>query len=721
MNELSTAYRSLLQAGSHIIPQAYRKEIRKLIGQLFEIQPEYSIRQVVKNLQTTVIILNEIGLGRSTAIALLLYDAVKANLITVEQIEEQFTPSAAIIVRGLSRANELYERNAAIETENFRKLLLTFSEDVRVVFILIADRLHTMRNLPDYPVDEQQKIAREASYLYAPLSHRMGLYAIKTELEDLSLKYTSREIYTDIALKLAETKHTREQYIQEFIFPLKEKLTKAGFDFELKGRTKSIHSIWNKIKKQNTPFEHIYDLFAIRIILNTPPEKEKADCWQVYSIVTDMYQPNPKRLRDWLSMPKPNGYESLHITVMGPKGKWVEVQIRTVRMDEIAEKGYAAHWKYKGLRTEAIMEEWLKNIRGLLENPEVNNTDLINDFKLNLYSEEVFVFTPKGDLLKLPQDATVLDLAFDIHSNLGAKCAGAIVNGKNVPIRHRLANGDQVEILTSSTQQPKQDWLNFVTTSKARNKIKQSLKEAQNRDAENGKELLQRRLKNWKIEYDDGIISHLTKCLGYKTTVEFYQSIALERIDILKIRHELLEMQREGHSTELSQDRSAANYISETPLQELSAKEDVLVIDQNLKNVEYKLSKCCNPIYGDDIFGFVSVMGGIKIHRSDCPNAPQLIQRFGYRIVPAQWSGKSGATHYPITLRVLGNDDIGIVTNITSVISKENKITLRTISVDANDGLFQGAITVLVQDLAALETLIKKIRLIKGVKQVNRY
>ena len=536
-------------------------------------------------------------------------------------------------------------------------------------------------------------------------------------MEDLSLKYTNAETYKEIAHKLNETKRSRDTYIAEFIAPLKEKIEVAGFDFEIKGRTKSIYSIWNKIKKQNTPFENIYDLFAIRVILNSPLEREKADCWQVYSIVADMYQPNPKRLRDWLSIPKTNGYESLHTTVMGPQGKWVEVQIRTQRMDEIAEKGLAAHWKYKGLKGEETMDKWLKNIRDILENPDMNAVDLMDNFKLNLYDKEVFVFTPSGDLHKLPKGSTILDFAFNIHSGLGSKCVGAIVNGKNVPIKYQLNNGDQVEVLTSPTQKPKQDWLNIVLTSRAKSKIRQALKEVQNKEVEIAREGLKRRLKNWKIEFDESKIARLTKKMGFKTVTDFYVALASEKLDIFEVRDTYLDLDKQ--QTTDQELRSAEKFVKESPLKEITAKEDVLVIDETLKDIEYKLAKCCNPIYGDDVFGFVSILGGIKIHKTDCPNAPQMIARFGYRIVKARWSGKAGS-QYSITLRVVGNDDLGIVTNITSIISKEKDVTLRSISIDSHDGLFQGNLTVMINDLHNLEVLIKKIKVVKGVKFVER-
>ncbi|MDR0873290.1 MAG: RelA/SpoT family protein [Prevotellaceae bacterium] len=670
---------------------------------------------ILNDLHTVLVLLNEMSLGRTAIVSVLLYRAVLLEVLSVEDIEKKYGVTVAGIITGLVRVQELYDKNVSIETENFRKLLLTFAEDLRVILIIIAERYYTMQTLKDYPEDAQQKIAREAAYLYAPLAHRLGLYSIKTTLEDLSLKYTNREIYSEIARKLNEKKQERDAYIQNFIDPLKEKLQIAGFDFEIKGRTKSIHSIYNKMKKQNTAFENIYDLFAIRVILNSPKEKEKSECWQVYSIVADMYQPNPKRLRDWLSIPKSNGYESLHTTVMGLQGKWVEVQIRTARMNEVAEKGLAAHWKYKGIKSESAMDEWLKNIRDILENSELNAVDFMDNFKLNLYDDEVFVFTPNGDLHKLPAGATVLDFAFSIHTGLGSKCVGAIVNGKNVQMKHKLSNGDQLEVLTSPTQVPKQEWLNFVITSRARTKIRQALKEALNKEAEFGKEDFRRKFKNWKIEPDDAKVMHLTKKLGYKTVTDFYVDIANNKLDILTVRNTYLDLDSKSEVEHVS----AENFVKASPLAEITAKEDVMIIDKNLKDIEYKLSKCCNPIYGDEVFGFVTIGGGIKIHRKDCPNAPQMISRGGHRIVNAQWSGKAGS-QYAITIRVVGHDDVGIVANITSLISKEKNVTLRSISIDSNDGLFQGNLTVMIEELSHLQGLIKKIRTVKGVKSVER-
>jgi len=721
--QISAQYRQFLRIHAGLFQPDERTEIKSLLNEFYKrlySKQMDSVKSISDKFCIIEIVINEVGLGKAAILSILFADFVQLKYITTSEIESKFKTVIQPVIQGMMRVSELYQKKTSLETENFRKLFLTFAEDVRVILIIIAEQLHVMRTLDSYPEESRQNIARECSFLYAPLAHRMGLYAIKTELEDLSLKFTNREIYKEIARKLNETKRSRDIYIHEFITPLKQKLSELGYEFEIKGRTKSIHSIYNKIKKQNTPFENIYDLFAIRIIFDVPLDKEKTACWQAYSVVADMYQPNPKRLRDWLSIPKSNGYESLHTTVLGPQGKWVEVQIRTTRMDEVAEKGLAAHWKYKGVKGDSGMDEWLKSIREILENPELNAVDFMDEFKLNLYDKEVFVFTPNGDLHKLPNGATALDFAFSIHSGLGCKCVGAKVSGKNVPIKYVLNNGDQVEVLTSPTQKPNASWLNVVTTSKAKNKIRQALKEIEFKDAEIGRETLVRRFKNWKIDYDEGKISKLAKKKGYKTVSDFYQEIAQEKLDILAVRDAYVELDKKEITPEITELRSAEKFSKETSLADNYAKEDVLVIAQDLKNVDFKLSKCCNPIYGDEVFGFVAVNGGIKIHRTDCPNAPQMIQRFGYRIVKARWSGKSVGSQYPITLRIVGHDDIGIVTNITSLISKEKNISLRSISIDTNAGLFQGNLTIMVNNTDELEGIIKKIRLVKGVKNVSR-
>lgn len=681
----------------------------------------FQMNPIIKDMQTAVIVAEEIGMRRASILGIMLHESVKYNLCSLESVKEEYGEDVAGIIRGLVKINELYSKSPIIESENFRNLLLSFAEDMRVILIIIADRVNLMRQIKDSPNEEARlEVANEAAYLYAPLAHKLGLYKLKSELEDLSLKYTQHDVYYHIKEKLNATKQARDRYIEAFIEPIRKKLEDAGLKFHMKGRTKSIHSIYQKMKKQGCPFEGVYDLFAIRIILDSPLEKEKQECWQAYSIVTDMYLPNPKRLRDWLSVPKSNGYESLHITVMGPEGKWVEVQIRTERMDEIAEKGLAAHWRYKGIKGESGLDEWLNSIRETLENSD-SDMEAMDQFKLDLYKDEVFVFTPKGDLYKLPQGATVLDFAFSIHSNLGCRCTGARVNGKNVQLRQKLNSGDQVEIMTSNTQTPKRDWLTFVTTSKARNKIRQALKEIAARQTQFAKETLERKFKNRKLEYDEAILMRLIRKLGFKTVTDFYQSIANESMDVNDIIDKYLDMQkRETEQREEISYRSAEGFNMQQPTDAKDYKDDVLVIDRNLKGLDFTLAKCCNPIYGDEVFGFVSINGGIKIHRCDCPNAKEMRSRFPYRIVKARWAGKSQGKQYPITLRIIGHDDIGIVTNITSIINKENDILLRSISIDSHDGLFSGMLTVTVDDNAKLESLIKKIKTVKGVKQVNR-
>ena len=724
--ELFALYKRLIRSAGESITKDDTRKLKKYLIHAAQCNSlrrnNFGMNPVIRDLQTAVVVADEIGMKGSCLIGIMLHEIVKNNVLSPATVRSEFGEDVSSIITGLVKTNELYAKSPAIESENFRNLLLSFAEDMRVILIMIADRVNVMRQIKDSENEEDRiKVANEAAYLYAPLAHKLGLYKLKSELEDLSLKYIHRDTYYFIKDKLNETKASRDKYIAAFIEPIQKKVKEAGLKFDIKGRTKSIHSIWNKIQKQKTPFEGIYDLFAIRIILDSDPDKEKQECWQAYSIVTDMYQPNPKRLRDWLSIPKSNGYESLHITVMGPEGKWEEVQIRTRRMDEIAERGLAAHWRYKGIKGETGLDEWLTSVREALENPDNDSMKVMDQFKMDLYEDEVFVFTPKGDLFKLAKGATVLDFAFHIHSKLGCKCIGAKVNGKNAQLKQKLNSGDQVEIMTSNTQTPKQDWLNIVTTSKARTKIRQALKEMVARQHDFAKETLERKFKNRKMEYDEGTMMRLIKRLGYKVVTEFYQAIADGTLDVNDLLDKYIEQQKRDNDThdEIVY-RSAEGYNLQNQIEETNGKEDVLVIDQNLKGLEFKLAKCCNPIYGDEVFGFVTVSGGIKIHRMDCPNADQMRERFGYRIVKARWAGKSQGTQYPITLRVVGHDDIGIVTNITSIISKENNITLRSIGIDSHDGLFSGTMTIMVGDTGRLEALIKKLRTVKGVKQVSR-
>ena len=677
------------------------------------------INGLLRNIDTALIAASEIGLKRTSIIALLLYRPVMKKIIDLKEVEQSFGSEVSLMIQRLLKTSDLYARNTAVNSENFHHLLFSFAEDVRVILLMIADRLCIMRLGKQMTEDDRIRLATEAAYLYAPLAHRLGLYKIKSELEDLSLKYTDRKQFDFIKQKLNETKRSRDAYIAEFIAPIKQKLTEEGFHFDIKGRTKSIHSINNKLKKQKIEFEGIYDLFAIRVVLDTPPEKERSECWQVYSIITDMYQPNPKRMKDWISIPKSNGYESLHITVMGPQNKWVEVQIRTKRMDEIAERGLAAHWKYKGVKAESGLDEFLNTVRAALEAKENNPLDLMKDFKMDLYKDEIYVFTPTGELIKLAKGATVLDFAFAIHTKLGCKCVSAKVNEKNVPIKYVLNNGDTVSVVTSPTQSPKRDWLNFVVTSKARVKIKQALKEETVKAVEFAKEMLARRLKNRKIEMDEPNLMRYIKKKGFKTVTDFYIEIAEERLDPNQVIDEFVEFSRkETEGNDRQEVRSAEEYIANTQADEKAESKDVLVIDKNLTGIEYKLAKCCNPIYGDDVFGFVSTQG-IKIHRMDCPNAQEMFSRFGYRIIRAKWSGK-GNSGYAVTLRVTGRDDIAIVTNITSVIGKEANVALRSLNINSVDGIFQGDFTVMIRDTTALNALTKKIKAVGGVKAVER-
>ena len=672
--------------------------------------------------QTADILTEEIGLKGDAIEAVKLIPDIEAGNITVEEVEKQHGESVARILRGLSRIQQLYEKNPAVESENFRNLLLSFAEDMRVILIMIANRVNLMRQIRDTDNQEAKiEVSQEAAYLYAPLAHKLGLYKLKSELEDLSLKYMEHDAYYHIREKLSATKAARDAYIERFIKPVEEKVKAAGIKCHIKGRTKSIHSIWQKMKKQKCPFEGVYDLFAIRIIIDCPQEQEKMQCWQAYSIVTDMYQPNPKRLRDWLSVPKSNGYESLHITVLGPEQKWVEVQIRTERMDEIAERGVAAHWRYKGVKGESGLDEWLTGIRNMLEHSE--GMEAMDQFKMELYEDEVFVFTPRGDLFKFPAGATVLDFAYHIHSKIGNQCTGGRINGRVVPIRQELKSGDQVEILTSANQKPRQEWLNIVKTSRAKSKIRLALKETQVKDGLFAKEMLERKFRNRKIEQDEGTMFHVIKKMGFKEVSEFYKQIADGVLDTNAVIDKFLELKEaEKVVTGDNVARSASEFeLDESKIAGLNqaVNDDVLVIDRNLKGLDYQLAKCCSPIYGDPVFGFVTISGGIKIHRMDCPYAPELRRRFGYRIVKAKWSGK-GSSQYSITLRIIGNDDIGIVNNLTSIISKDEKLVLRSINIDSHDGLFSGTLVVMINDNTRLEALIKKLRTVRGVKQVER-
>ncbi len=680
----------------------------------------FGLNPILNAMQTADIMVKEIGLKRDSVVAILMYQSVVSNTLTIDDVKNKYGEAVAHIINGLVRIDDVYRKNPVVESENFRNLLLSFAEDMRVILIMIAARVNIMRQIRDTEnIEAKQQVSEEASYLYAPLAHKLGLYQLKSELEDLSLKYLEHDAYYMIKDKLNATKYARDKYIATFIEPIEKKLKDAGLKFHMKGRTKSIHSIWQKMKKQKCAFEGIYDLFAIRIILDSPLEKEKMQCWQTYSIITDMYQPNPKRLRDWLSVPKSNGYESLHITVLGPQNKWVEVQIRTERMDAIAERGLAAHWRYKGIKSEGNLDEWLNSIRAALEAGD--DLQVMDQFKMDLYEDEVFVFTPKGEIMKFPKGATVLDFAYFIHSGLGNTCVGARINDKNVSIREQLKSGDTVEIITQNNQKPNPNWLKIVKTSRAKSKIRLALKETRAKDGLYAKELLERRFKNKKIELDESTMSHLVKKMGFKETTEFYKQIAEDKLDTNDIIDQYLEIRdKEQNEASAKPLHSAEEYsYNNSDEQKVLRQDDVLVIDKNLKGVEYSLAQCCHPIYGDEVFGFVTVSGGIKIHRKDCPNAPELRKRFGYRIVKARWSGQSSML-YTIILKIIGNDDIGIVNNITSVITKEEQIAMRSINIDSHDGLFNGTLAIQLDDVTKLDALIKKLQNIRGVKQIKR-
>lgn len=679
----------------------------------------FGLNKICNSLEAMRLAAVEIGLGGNVLLSRLICSlAVEADLPQIGRLfgEEVRQGAAAFF-----RVWKLAAKEEAMKTDNFRNLLVSQAGDMRVILLLIADCVCVMRHIRNTEnTADRRTFSTEAAYLYAPIAHKLGLYKLKSELEDLSLKYLEHDAYYMIKEKLNATKKARDAYIERFTAPIKKLLDAEGLHYHMKGRTKSIHSIWQKMKKQQCGFEGVYDLFAIRIILDAPADKEKEQCWKVFSLITDQYESNLKRLRDWLTVPKSNGYESLHITVKGPENKWVEVQIRTERMDEIAEHGLAAHWRYKGVKsTDGGIDAWLADIRSALETG--NESLLTESLSSDLHEKEVYVFTPKGDLFCLPLGATVLDFAYHIHSAVGNHCVGGRINGKNVSMRQELGSGDTVEVLTSSTQSPKPDWVNIVVSSHARSKIRQAVKELQARNTVMAKELLERKLKNKKLEWDEAVVNQLVKKAGFKEAVEFYRAIGDERLDV----NELIDMyiglfKRENNLLERAATRSAEEYNFETEAGQRSAADtDVLVIDRNLKGIDFQMARCCNPVYGDDVFGFVMVSGGIKIHRTNCPNAPTLRERFGYRIVKARWAGKGGGKYF-ITLNIVGNDDLGIVNNITSIISKEEHIMLRSINIDSNDGLFFGILTVLVDDTNELERLMKKLRTVKGVKAVSR-
>jgi len=682
---------------------------------------QYGLNPVLRHLRTAVTLCDSIGPDRTMAIATLIYNLCRGDYLDVPRVKALFGDDIAHVVHGLLHVAPLYKKQAAVANENFHKLLLTFAEDVRVILIMTVDRLALMRAINHHPNEKfVREIASESRYLYAPLAHKLGLYAIKTELEDTSLKYLNRTVFSQIANRLQVTKQERDQYVQDFIKPIDQRLQQEGLKYEIKGRTKSINSIWQKMQKQGVDISGIYDLFAIRIILDTTPRDEKRGCWLAYSIVTDIYKANPSRFKDWITIPKSNGYESLHTTVYGPDGKWVEVQIRSRRMDETAERGVAAHWRYKGIKSDGDVDKWMNEVREMLEaSGQEGQMSLMRNMDTNLYNNEVFVFTPKGDLIRLPQGATILDFAYHIHSHVGSTCMGGRVDGKNQKINYRLRSGDTVEIITSTTQTPRLDWLNIAVTSKARNKIKNAINERRARQAQLAKETLQRRFKNRKIEPDDATLARVIKKMGYKTTTEFYAAIQEDIIDV----NDVVEQYEAiiGKHNEVTSRGSADEFVLQQPAtaREERFDDDILTIGDDVKGVNYKLARCCNPIFGDSIEGFIASDGAIKIHRTDCKNLLHLKSRYPYRIIRTRWTGKAGS-RFVATLKVLGRDDIGIVSSITSVINKTDNCLLRSISVQAEGGLFEGLLSVNVSDIALLDGLSKKILNVKGVKQVER-
>jgi GTP pyrophosphokinase len=719
--EIINAYRGLLRASKD---QRDREET-KLIKKAFNVALDAHSGDRRKSGEPYIyhpiavarICAEEMDLGTTSIVAALLHDTVEDTHLTLDDIEEMFGPKIRLIIAGLTKIPEVFDENISLQAENFRKMLLTISDDLRVILIKIADRLHNMRTLGSMRKDKQLKIASETQYIYAPLAHRLGLNSIKTELENLSFKYKLPEVYDEIEKKLEKTKDIRQRFIRSLTHPIKTTLDHEGYVYKIKARTKSVYSIWRKMYQKNIPFEEIYDIFAIRIIVDTPIELEKPDCWRIYSIVTDFYQPNPDRLRDWISTPKANGYESLHTTVMSPTGKWVEVQIRTLRMDEIAEKGYAAHYKYKDKNIETSkFDRWIGEIKELLENPESNAIDFIDDFKLNLFSDEIYIFTPKGDLKVLPKGSCTLDFAFDIHSDIGSSCIGAKVNNKLVPLSHELNSGDQVQIITSSKQTPKSDWLKFVSTARAKSKIKSALKDERRNITKDGKIVLKRKMDGAKIPFNDENLNSLIKLFHVADIAELFYQSAKGKIDFkilkeFKLKNGLVQIPKE------KQDKS-----DEFPAELIKAvdvKKDTIIIGESFKDLPYKLARCCNPIPGDEVFGFISINEGIKIHRTECPNATQMMSKYAYRVIKARWESQK-LEERMVQLRLIGVDDIGIVNRITEIISNQNNVNMKSIFFNSEDGVFEGNITLFVFDNKHLEALIEQFTQIEGIKTIER-
>lgn len=725
--EILKRYRRLLKQAKSVLKPGDAKLIKKAFNVSMEAHRDMRRKSgepyIYHPLEVALICVEEIGLGTTSIISALLHDVVEDTDWELEDIEREFGSKVMTIIDGLTKISGVFEYGSSQQAENFRKMLLTLSDDVRVILIKLADRLNNMRTLASMPRHKQLKIASETMYLYAPLAHRLGLYSIKSELEDLYLKYTDTETYKDIVYKINESKSYRNKFIKNFIQPIEDELNRHGFKFTIKGRPKSVYSIYSKMKKQGIPFEEVYDLFAIRIILGSELENEKADCWQVYSIVTDFYRPNPDRLRDWISTPRSNGYESLHTTVMSNTGQWVEVQIRTARMDEIAERGYAAHWKYKEKESSrgTGLDDWITQVRGLLESNDGSAIEFMDDFRGNLFHDEVFVFTPKGDLKVLPFGSTALDFAFEIHTEIGAKCIGAKVNQRLVPISHKLKNGDQVEILTSNKQKPTEDWLNNVMTSRAKAKIKDALREEKKSAIVDGREIVQRKLKQMKMEFNSENVEKLRAFFELKTANEFYYRIGKGIIDATLIKSfkefkENLKLTNRGIQDKVKDESSFIKEIKSLK----GPDHDQLLIGEDMDVVDYILAKCCNPIPGDDVFGFVTINEGIKIHRTSCPNALELLSNHGNRVIKARWTSQKEIA-FLAGLRIVGTDRVGLINDVTKVISNELKVNMRSITVDSDAGIFEGTIKLFVNSTQHLDHLMKNLSKVEGIIKVFRF
>jgi GTP pyrophosphokinase len=717
-HKINSGYRALLLAAKNTVLPEDNRVIRRALDLAIEACGDKIILtgepEILHALSVARIIAGEMGLGITSIVTALLHDSYANLSPSTKELEKEFGKKVVEILNGFSRITSIDSMQSSYQAENFRKLLLSLADDVRVILIKLIERLEYMRNLDNAPEKDRMPLASETYFLYAPLAHRLGFYNIKSEMEDLAVKYLEPEQYNYVDCRLKQTTATRNKLIRDFSAPLKVKLEKQGFKFTIKSRTKSIHSIMLKMKKQGVEFEEVYDLFAVRIIIDSEGENEKSDCWRAYSVVTDLYQPNPSRLRDWISIPKSNGYESLHTTVVGPRGKWVEVQIRSNRMDEIAEKGLAAHFKYKGIKGEGGLDSWLSKMREILESPEKEESAFLDQVRSGLYTDEIFVFTPKGDLRQLPAGSTVLDFAFDIHTAVGASCVGGKVNGKNVTIRYVLQNGDHVSIIRSKTQKPKQDWLSFVITTKAKTKIKQVLNEEKTKAAAEGKEILMRRMKNWKIVYGDTLIQKLLNSYSLKTAQDLYYLIATEKIELLQIKEVLLKDEStEANIPTIVHDKEPKEQVD-------SQFSDYLIIEDRVAGLDYKLSKCCNPVFGDSIFGFVTISEGIKIHRTSCPNSHNMMARYPYRVISARWSKSKNSPSFIAAIKITGIEDIGMVNKIADVIA-DQKAVVRSFNYNMADGMFEGILHIMVTNSDVLHGIMRRIQSIKGILKVSRF